>query len=124
MSNQTINQATEQFAKAIEPTRAFVGLTVDHMEKLMQLQFEATKAYSDLAIAQARGALQVSDAKSFQDYVAQQKDVAETVSKRVNDDAHKLAEFGKAYTDEATKLVEQNVGQIQGAAKQATKKSA
>lgn len=123
MSNQTFNQITEQFTKAFEPVRAFAGLNVDHFEKLAKFQVEAAKAYTDLGIAQVRESLQVGDAKSLQDYVARQKDVAETVTKRVNDDAQKLAEFGQAYTEEATKLVEQNVGQVKAAAKPATRKS-
>ncbi|WP_435104024.1 phasin family protein [Arhodomonas sp. AD133] len=124
MSNETITGLTEQFTKAFEPTRAFVGLTVDHIEKLAQVQIEAAKAYTDLGIAQTREALQISDAKSLQDYVARQKDVAETVTKRVSDDAQKLGELGTSYTEEATKLVEQNIGQVQGAAKPASRQAA
>ncbi|HKJ95954.1 MAG TPA: TIGR01841 family phasin [Gammaproteobacteria bacterium] len=124
MSNQTLNQFTEQFTKAFEPVRAFAGLNIDHFEKLAQFQLEAARAYTDLGIAQVRESLQVGDAKSLQDYVAKQKDAAETVGKRVNEDAQKLAEFGKAYTEEATKLVEQNVGSLQAAAKPAARKSA
>lgn len=124
MSNATINQVSEQFSQAFEPARAFAGLTVDHVEKLANFQLEATRAYADLGLAQAREALQIADLKSFQDYAAKQKDVAETVTKRVQDDAQKLGELGKAYTEEATRLTEQSVARAQTPAKPARRTGA
>jgi len=123
MTDQTINQITEQFSKAFEPARAFAGLTVNHVEKLAELQLEATRAYTELGLRQAREALHISDVKSFQDYAAKQQDVAETLTKRVQEDAQKLSELGQTYTQEATRLAEQNAAEIQKAAQPARRKA-
>lgn len=122
MSRETIHQVSEQLGKAFEPARAFAGLTVDHVEKLANFQLEATRAYADIGITQAREALQVADLKSFQDYAAKQREVAEAVTQQVQDDARKLGELGKAYTEETTRLTEQNAAQIRTAAKPARRK--
>lgn len=124
MSNETMNQITEQFAKAFEPARAFAGLTVDHVEKLAQIQLEAARAHTELGFAQLRDALQVADAKSLQDYAAKQKDVAETVTRQVRADAEKIGELGQGFTAEAARIAEHNVAKAQAAAKPARRKAA
>lgn len=124
MVDKTFNQFSEQFTKSFEPARRFAALTLDHMETVSRFQFEAAQAYIDLGVQQSREALRISDAKSFQEYVAKQRDVAETVSKKINEDAQKLADYGKAYTEEATKLAGENVSDIQAAATPKQKKSA
>lgn len=123
MSEKTINEITEQFTKAFEPARAFAGLTLDHVEQLTRIQIEAARAYTDLGISQVREALQISDVKSLQDYAAKQKDVAETVTKRVQEDAQKLGEIGQSYTQEAAKLAERNVAELQNVAQPARRKA-
>lgn len=111
---QKWNGRTEQ---AFAPARDFAGLTVSHMEKLANFQFEATRAYFDIGVEQMRGALAVNDAKSFQDYVGRQRDVASTVGRRLTDDAETLAGFGRDYAEESGKLAQANAANLQAAPK-------
>jgi len=110
---------SESAEKFVAPMRELVGLNVDYLEKVADLQLDAVKAYSDLGIKQLRAATSISDVQGFQDYVKAQGDTVNTLSKRVQDDAQKVVSLSKDYADKAQKLAQTNAATFVPAAAQA-----
>ncbi len=109
MNEELIQKANEQWTQAAEPTRKLAALMVDHLEKVAHLNLDTARAYTDLALEQARGALEIKDPKSFQEYVSNQGKVANTVSRKITEDANTLASLGKSFGEEVQKLTQENV---------------
>lgn len=115
MTSQTFDSINEQLQKTfLGPARDFTAATLDHVEKLAAIQYEAARAYTDLGVQQARSALQIRDAAGFQSYVADQQKLAETVGKRVKGDADQIAALSKDFVQKA-----QQTAQASAAAAQA-----
>lgn len=108
----------------IGPARKFNALVVDNAEKMVSLQLESARSYTDLGIKQLRDALEVSDAKSFQDYVSNQAEVAKTVAEKAQKDAQKLADIGQSFATEWQKLAQENIAGFGGQPKAAKSKPA
>jgi len=93
----------------IGPARKFNALMVDNAEKVVSLQLEAARSYTDLGVKQLRDALEINDVKSFQDYVSNQTELAKTVAEKAQKDAQKLADIGQNFATEWQKLAQENV---------------
>jgi len=87
--------------EAFEPIHRLTELTVTQTEKVVNFQVDAAKAYTEFGIEQARGALTVTDSVAFNDYLSKQQDTAKTLARKLSDDAHTLAGFGKEFVDGA-----------------------
>ncbi|MDR5902792.1 phasin family protein [Halomonas icarae] len=101
------------------PARAFAALSVDYTEKLVNAQLEATKAYTDLNLAQLRRLTEVKDAEGLKSYVEGQQDVAKQLSERLKGDAEKVVALQQQFVQESQKLTEGNVKQAQESVQQA-----
>lgn len=95
------------------PARAFAALSVDYTEKLVNAQLEATKAYTDLNLAQLRRLTEVKDAEGLKSYVEGQQDVAKQLTERLKGDAEKVVALQQEFVQESQKLTEGNVKQAQ-----------
>ncbi|TDA95487.1 phasin family protein [Halomonas marinisediminis] len=100
------------------PARAFVALSVDYTEKLVNAQLEATKAYTDLNLAQLRRLTEVKDAEGLKSYVEGQQDVAKQLTERLKGDAEKVVALQQEFVQESQKLTEGNVKQAQESVQQ------
>ena len=109
MTQDIFAQAAEQFTKLSAPAKQLNSLVVAHIEKLAQFQLEAAKAYTDTGIGQLRSALDVNDAKSLQDYVANQQKVAEAVAAKLKADAEALVQLNQGFAGQVQKLAQEGV---------------
>ena len=106
------NEIFAQFAALTAPAKKFNTLAVANLEKLTDLQLNAARAYVEIGVEQMRAALNVSDAKSLQDYVAGQSKVAKTVSEKLTADTTALVELSKNFGSEVQKLAQESVASL------------
>ena len=122
MSNATIDQATQQFESMFfGPARAYAALSLDYAEKLLNTQYEAVKAYSDVSMSQARAMLDIKDAEGLRTYVEGQQKVAKELSERVKGDAEKVVALNQDFVQKGQKLAEENIQTASKAASKAAK---
>ncbi|SDL28937.1 phasin family protein [Franzmannia pantelleriensis] len=122
MSNATIDQATQQFESMFfGPARAYAALSIDYAEKLLNTQYEAVKAYSDVSMSQARAMLDIKDAEGLRTYVEGQQKVAKELSERVKGDAEKVVALNQDFVQKGQKLAEENIQTASKAASKAAK---
>jgi len=120
MSKETLDQFTKQFEQMgkqaesffADPARTYAALALSHYQNLAATQFDAAKAYSDVAMKQARAALELKDPSEFQSYVESQQQVVQSLGERVKEDAAKVAALNEAFAREAQKLVEVNMQSV------------
>ncbi|MCL7939265.1 phasin family protein [Halomonas sp. ATCH28] len=111
---------TAQLETFFAPARAFAALSVDVTEKLINAQLEATKAYSDVSLAQLRSLIEVKDAEGLKSYMEGQQKVAQELTERLKGDAEKAVALQQEFVQESQKLTESSVKQAQESAKEAT----
>ena len=110
MAEQAITQVNKQFEKTVlGPARSYAALVTEHAEALAGIQFDAAKAYTDLALKQVRAAADIRDAEGVKSYVAGQSDMARQVSDRVKKDVEKLASANQSFVRKTQKLTEDSV---------------
>lgn len=109
--------------KLFEPARRYNALVVDNAEKLLSMQLDAARSYADLGIKQLRDVMEINDAKSLQDYIGNQTEVAKTVAERAQQDAKTLAELGQTFASDVQSLLQENVTSLgsQGKSTKASK---
>lgn len=109
MSTNTPDRFNEQFERLlIGPTRAFMGLGMEHLEKLINIQLEATKAYTELGLQQARAALEIREPKDLESYVQGQQEVVKTLGERVKGDAEMVVALNREFAEKAQRLAQEN----------------
>ncbi|MCC5858940.1 MAG: phasin family protein [Ectothiorhodospiraceae bacterium] len=110
MSNQPLNQINEQMEKFFTaPGRAYAELAVDHFDKLVSLQFEAGKAYTEATINQLRAALDIKDVQGLTKYMEDQQKTVRELSERMKDDTQKVVSLSQAFVQDAQKLGQETV---------------
>ncbi len=112
MYEDILNKTGAQFENLVAPARKLNSVVLEHVAKVSEFQLEAAKAYSDISLDQLRSLTQVTDAKSLQDFVSKQTNVAKTVGEKLNQDANTLAGFGKDLTAELQKLAQENIASV------------
>ncbi|WP_339119617.1 phasin family protein [Halomonas sp. BMC6] len=116
------NEMTQQFDNLfMAPARAYMSLSIDYSEKLMNAQLDANKAYVDTGIAQMRQLMSVKDADGLRSYMEGQQKVAKKLAERVKGDADKVVSLQQDFLQKSQKLTEENVKQAQAAATKMSK---
>lgn len=119
MSTNSPDRFNEQLEKLLMgPTRAFIGLGVDHLEKLVNVQLEATKAYTELGLQQARAALEIREPKDLENYVQGQQEVVRTLGERVKGDAEMVVALNREFAEKAQQLAQESATGLGKAARQ------
>ena len=119
MSTNTPDQFNEQFERLLMgPTRAFLGLGVEHMEKLLNLQLEATKAYTQLSLQQVRATLAIREPKDLENYVQGQQEVVKSLGERVKGDAELVVALNREFAEKAQRLAQDSASGLSKAAQQ------
>lgn len=119
MTEQAITQVNKQFEKTVlNPARSYAALVTEHAETLAGIQFDAAKAYTDLALKQVRAATDIRDAEGAKSYLAGQSDIAKQVSDRVKKDVEKLASANQSFVRKAQKLTQDSVATAQKTAEE------
>ena len=105
MTEDMMKNFNEQMQKmGMGPARDAAKLGVDHLEQLFSLQLEAAKTYADLALKEARAALEVDNPEALKAYVEHQRELANTVSQRVKSDAEKVVALNQGFAEKVQKM--------------------
>ena len=116
------NEMTQQFDNLfMAPARAYMSMSIDYSEKLMNAQLDANKAYVDTGIAQMRQLLSVKDVDGLRSYMEGQQKVAKELAERVKGDTDKVVSLQQDFLQKSQKLTEENVKQAQAAATKMSK---
>ena len=119
MSTTTPNQLNDQFEQfLLGPTRAFMGLGVEHLEKLFNVQLEATKAYTQLSLQQVRASLSIREPKDLENYVQGQQEAVKTLGERVKGDAELVVALNREFAEKAQRLAQDSASNLGKAAQQ------
>lgn len=123
MYQDFFKQTNVDFDRFVAPVRKFNALVVDHAEKLAQFQLEAAQSYTSLSLENLRSALEIKQPQDLQQYVGRQQAVAETVGKKLSDDANALAGLNKGFVEQMQKLAQENATSLNGSSKAPAKKA-
>ncbi|MCG7577969.1 MULTISPECIES: phasin family protein [unclassified Halomonas] len=116
------NEMTQQFDNLfMAPARAYMSLSIDYSEKLINAQLDANKAYVDTGIAQMRQLMSVKDVDGLRSYMEGQQKVAKELAERVKGDTDKVVSLQQDFLQKSQKLTEENVKQAQAAATKMSK---
>lgn len=116
------NEMTQQFDNIfMAPARAYMALSVDYTEKMVNAQMDASKAYFDTGVAQMRQIMDVKDAEGLLSYMESQQKVAKDLAERAKGDADKVVSLQQDFIQKSQKITEDNVKQAQTAASKMTK---
>lgn len=122
MRTLNTNEMTQQFDNMfMAPARAYMALSVDYSEKMINAQMDASKAYFDTGIAQMRQVMNVKDAEGLRGYMESQQKVAKELVERAKGDADKVVSLQQDFIQKSQKITEDNVKQAQTAASKMSK---
>jgi len=122
MRTLNTNEMTQQFDNMfMAPVRAYMALSVDYTEKMVNAQMDASKAYVDTGIAQMRQMMEVKDAEGLRSYMEGQQKVAKELVERVKGDTDKVVSLQQDFIQQSQKITEANVKQAQTAASKMSK---
>lgn len=112
MLNKMFADLTEQSKQFAEPVNKLNELAVANIEKVAGLQVAAMKEFAELSLDNLKGAASVTNPEEFQAFVSSQQEVANTVSKKVAEDAIELTRLGEEFTAEYQKLLQESVANL------------
>ena len=122
MRTLNTNEMTQQFDNMfMAPVRAYMALSIDYSEKMLNAQMDASKAYVDTGIAQMRQMMDVKDAEGLRSYMEGQQKVAKELAERVKGDTDKVVSLQQDFIQKSQKITEDNVKQAQTAASKLNK---
>ncbi|PKG54382.1 MULTISPECIES: phasin family protein [Halomonadaceae] len=122
MRTLNTNEMTQQFDNMfMAPVRAYMALSIDYSEKMVNAQMDASKAYFDTGVAQMRQMMDVKDAEGLRSYMESQQKVAKDLAERAKGDADKVVSLQQDFIQKSQKITEDNVKQAQTAASKMTK---
>ncbi|MDQ7734581.1 phasin family protein [Halomonas sp. SpR1] len=122
MRTLNTNEMTQQFDNMfMAPVRAYLALSIDYSEKMLNAQMDASKAYVDTGIAQMRQMMDVKDAEGLRSYMEGQQKVAKELAERVKGDTDKVVSLQQDFIQKSQKITEDNVKQAQTAASKLSK---
>ena len=122
MRTLNTNEMTQQFDNMfMAPVRAYMALSIDYSEKMINAQMDASKAYADTDIAQMRQMMEVKDAEGLRSYMEGQQKVAKELAERVKGDTDKVVSLQQDFIQKSQKITEDNVKQAQTAASKLNK---
>jgi phasin family protein len=112
MYENLLQQLSEQSQKMAEPVNEITSLAVDYIEKISQFQVNAVKAYTELGMDQLKNAASIKDADSLQGFIGRQQDMAQTVSKKIAEDAQTLAKLGEVFASDIQNLAKKDLARL------------
>lgn len=103
----TIDQAkVEEF---LAPYKALNTLAISNTEKLVTMQAASFLKYSNIALASAKEANEITDIEGTKAYIEKQVDVAKQVAEDMKADVQVIIDMNKAYFDEVKSVFTDNV---------------
>mgnify|MGYP003115808430 FL=1 len=102
--NKATEKTTQQFESVfVSPMRSYTLTALDYYDQLVSAQLDAARAYSDMAIAQARTWLDVKDPDSFKKAMETQQKTAGEFMERVKGDTEKVTSIGQSFAQDSQK---------------------
>ncbi|NYT74108.1 phasin family protein [Halomonas sp. QX-2] len=115
-SVKNTNQQIESvFASSM---RSYTLTALDYYDQLFSAQMDSARAYSDMAISQARTWLDVKDQESFKNALETQQKTATEFMERVKGDTAKVTSIGQSFTQDSQKMAEETTKKAAETAKQ------
>lgn len=123
MNSNTNKQSAEKTKQQLEsvfvsPMRSYTLTALDYYDQLISAQMDAARAYSDMAIAQARTWLDVKDADSFKKAMESQQKTASEFMERVKGDTEKVTSISQSFAQDSQKQAEETTKKAVETAKQ------
>lgn len=97
----------EQFEKFITPVRELNALTVENLEKLLNIQMKYVEDSAKLGIDQLKTASAIADVEGLKSYMGQQAELSKQLTERVITDSRAVLELGNSYTTGVQKIVKE-----------------
>jgi phasin family protein len=94
--------------KVLEPVRAFNQLALDNCAKLVEMNLDIAKRYTELTLANVRELVELKDPAAVQAYVAKQPEAIKSFADTARADAEAALKLSMSYFEEAGKLVASN----------------
>ncbi|MCH4812446.1 phasin family protein [Vreelandella neptunia] len=122
--NSSTNKATTEKTKQqlesvfVSPMRSYTLTALDYYDQLISAQLDAARAYSDMAISQARTWLDVKDADSFKKAMESQQKTASDFMERVKGDTEKVTSISQSFAEDSQKQAEETTKNAVEKAKQ------
>ena len=98
--------------------RSYTLTALDYYDQLVSAQLDAARAYSDMAIAQARTWLDVKDPDSFKKAMETQQKTAGEFMERVKGDTEKVTSIGQSFAQDSQNMAEETTKKAVETAKQ------
>ncbi|CAM3645271.1 MULTISPECIES: phasin family protein [Halomonas] len=114
-TDQTAQQLESVF---VSPMRSYTLTALDYYEQLFSAQVDAARAYSDMAISQARTWLDVKDTDSFKKALESQQKTASDFMERVKGDTEKVTSISQSFAEDSKKQAEETTKKAVETAKQ------
>ncbi|NVF13215.1 phasin family protein [Vreelandella maris] len=116
------DKTTQQFESAfVSPMRSYTLTALDYYDQLFSAQMDAFRAYSDMAISQARTWLDVKDADSFKKAMESQQKTASDFMERVKGDTEKVTSISKSFAEDSQQQAEETTKNAVDKAEENTK---
>lgn len=93
------------------PARRLGELAVEHTAKLIQLQLDTTRFYTDMGLGQLRASVSIHDTESMQQYLASQSAVVESILSRMSEDMQAMVDIGQSFASGASSIVPANAAE-------------
>ncbi|GEN28624.1 hypothetical protein HVA01_22700 [Halovibrio variabilis] len=117
--NKTTEKTTQQIESVfVSPMRSYTLTALDYYDKLVSAQMDAARAYSDMAISQARTWLDVKDTDSFKKAMESQQKAANDFMERMKGDTEKVTSISKSFAEDSQKQAEETTKKAVETAKQ------
>ena len=101
------------FSKVLETPQALPEplikankLFIDNMESILAFQMHALKSYMGISINQLRAAAEITDLNSLQDFYQRQAEIAQTVQRKLMNDARIMSSMAVRLKTEMDALTE------------------
>ena len=113
--------AIPSYEEIFEPFMAYGKMAAESAEKVMKIQMDSVKAFTQLGMENFSEGLKVTDFDAMTVYAEKQKDVVKKASDMFMTDAKACADIGAKFFDGAKVMFEDNVKSTMDVAKKATK---
>lgn len=79
-------------------------LFIENLEKMLVFQMNSLKIYFDIGINQIRAAAEITDLESLQDFCVRQAEIAQTLQRKLLNDARLMSEMATRFKTEMGEL--------------------
>ncbi len=101
-----MNAQTEKY---FEPAREINALTLENMEKLLDIQLKVINDTARVSVEQMKAIADIKDPDSLKKYFADQAETVKTLHERFVKDTQATLELGASYTDKVRRVMTDTV---------------